>query len=405
MFKPKTLKIDLEFLETRCLLNGDIFSSSLLVSGPKIDHAFVAQTLSFEMVRTDSPAGNFNKVVIDLNGAVLENNVVFPAATFFPYNEIELSPLVANRQNPYSTFSLELSNSSSAKAFSSDPKQNLDFQILVLTDQQFINILPGANLTAESDPFNKGPIEEETPPSSPINSFPIQIVAFQLSKRSISESFIPEENTSSPRLNPITLDQVSPVKDQGSAPPKFRDVTTVSLPQAIGKEDHLSSPNLQPANASSVNGTPLRSVCLGLADSTVLNLGGQDPEIQLRSSEGAGVGFSRGENGFESRGSSTDSVLTNSSTIIDEAFSYPSLMTDILPFDLVSLETSIKDFFDHLDRLGQKISKNQINILYASGLMAVGAMLVWEIARRNARTVASDPVPYLAKSIPYSDYR
>src|SRR5271166_5037026 len=79
--------------------------------------------------------------------------------------------------------------------------------------------------------------------------------------------------------------------------------------------------------------------------------------------------------------------------------------SDLLTFEFTTLETSIKDFFDQMDRLGKEISKNQIDLLYASGVVAVGAMLACEIARRKLQNPECPPVPFLARSLPYRDYR
>jgi hypothetical protein len=82
-----------------------------------------------------------------------------------------------------------------------------------------------------------------------------------------------------------------------------------------------------------------------------------------------------------------------------------ALLTNVLPVDVASLESSIKDFFDQIDHAGLKLSESQLGLLFSSGTLAVAAMLALEIARRQ---VQRHPAPALTPrregSIPYSDY-
>ena len=80
------------------------------------------------------------------------------------------------------------------------------------------------------------------------------------------------------------------------------------------------------------------------------------------------------------------------------------LVTSVLPFDIASLESSIKDFFDQVNQAGFKLSAGHVNLLFSSTVVALAATLAVEVSRRKTSQPAQAPALELASTIPYSDY-
>ncbi len=87
-----------------------------------------------------------------------------------------------------------------------------------------------------------------------------------------------------------------------------------------------------------------------------------------------------------------------------EALPLFPMVTSVMPFDIASLETSIKDFFDQVNQAGLKLSAGHVNFLFSAGVVAVAAALAFELSRRKSSTPAQAPALELASTIPYSDY-
>jgi hypothetical protein len=80
-----------------------------------------------------------------------------------------------------------------------------------------------------------------------------------------------------------------------------------------------------------------------------------------------------------------------------------NVLTNILPADFSGLDHAVNDFFRQVDKLGVKLTSQHMSLLYATGLMAGAATAALEIGRRRMKT----PVPVVAlqrpDSLPYSD--
>jgi hypothetical protein len=109
---------------------------------------------------------------------------------------------------------------------------------------------------------------------------------------------------------------------------------------------------------------------------------------------------------FEASPSFTSPSAGRESYYLDSVLTPPApLLTNILPVDVASLESSIRDFFEHIDHAGAKLSESQISVLFSASSVAVAAMLALEIARRNVQQSAVPALtPRREGSIPYSDY-
>jgi hypothetical protein len=69
-------------------------------------------------------------------------------------------------------------------------------------------------------------------------------------------------------------------------------------------------------------------------------------------------------------------------------FALPSsslLLSTVLPIDVAAMQSSVKDFFDQIDKLGVRLSEGQIDLLYSTGLMTAATVLALEIVRRQRR--------------------
>jgi hypothetical protein len=111
-------------------------------------------------------------------------------------------------------------------------------------------------------------------------------------------------------------------------------------------------------------------------------------------------------NTVEASPSLASSYLGRESYYLDSALPPPApLLTNILPVDVASLESSIRDFFEQIDHAGVKLSQSQMSVLFSASSVAVAAMLALEIARRNVLQAAVPALtPRCEGSVPYSDY-
>jgi hypothetical protein len=83
---------------------------------------------------------------------------------------------------------------------------------------------------------------------------------------------------------------------------------------------------------------------------------------------------------------------------------YAALLSDVLPVDFSTLESSIKEFFDQIDQLGLTLTEGQIDLLFTSGIVAVGAAVALEFSRRQLQPSGLPALPPGHGRLPYSDY-
>jgi hypothetical protein len=81
-----------------------------------------------------------------------------------------------------------------------------------------------------------------------------------------------------------------------------------------------------------------------------------------------------------------------------------ALLTNVLSVDFASLDSSVKSFFDQIDRIGVKLSESHVNLLFASGIVAAAGALAVEIARRKMQPAVPTVTLQREGSIPYSDF-
>jgi hypothetical protein len=83
---------------------------------------------------------------------------------------------------------------------------------------------------------------------------------------------------------------------------------------------------------------------------------------------------------------------------------YSSLLTDILPVDFSGLDTTIREFLEPVERLGQTLIEGHVDLVFAAGLLAVGSVVVVGMVRRRLQPVAARASLIVEReSIPYSD--
>jgi hypothetical protein len=89
---------------------------------------------------------------------------------------------------------------------------------------------------------------------------------------------------------------------------------------------------------------------------------------------------------------------------LDALLSTPGMpMLGTLPVDLTSLDASIRSFFAQIDAVGERLSSSRLDLWLSVGVMVAGAAAAIEIARRHARTPAPILDPHRERSIPHAD--
>jgi hypothetical protein len=81
---------------------------------------------------------------------------------------------------------------------------------------------------------------------------------------------------------------------------------------------------------------------------------------------------------------------------------YSTVLTDILPIDVSTLESSISVFFEQVESLGSSLRESRFSLLFSASVVAAMAVGL-EVSRRKRKTVT----PTLAlggQGIPYSDW-
>jgi hypothetical protein len=231
-----------------------------------------------------------------------------------------------------------------------------------------------------------------------------QLSALVLARHSSPQTVAVEEDTSPQRLNVASVLPPPPGKDQSSIAGSVRDQSAVVVPNAAAisgaaaREDRLAVAPLaqtQPGNGAGSAPAPAAQL---VYDSSERSSGQEGSAAAMPANQAR---LDRPEPRLSSGGL----IETLSPSVFESALTASAaLVTNVLPVDFASLESSIKSFFDDIDRLGVKLSESHVNLLFSSGMMAVAATLALEIARR--RMQPSVPAVTLQRegSIPYSDY-
>jgi hypothetical protein len=340
--KPNVAGIEIEQLETRCLLNGAGYAAALL--GPA--HASGFDPAAQARLKGSEVAG-FNRVDIHPVHVGAPGRPDGPGGPRGPSGEGHVHPPA-----PFLTFADETIAVSYLPAAASN--QGSDMAPVLLpeyTAQYFPKRTPAAATTVEGEP--------------------------------------PSSKTNAPT---IPLSQAGKGDNTNSA--SVRDANAVIVPKGtpnfpvLAKEDRV------------VTG-PLDSVRSAAADKAQFSLQGYviEPRAAAASTSEARA---QALQQFLAAGTAdmSDAFLGSG----EETASACPLLTGVLPFDFASLEVSIQDFFSQINQAGIKLSESLANLLFSSGVLAVAATLAVEISRRKTAALAQVPALDYVSAIPYSDY-
>ncbi len=91
-------------------------------------------------------------------------------------------------------------------------------------------------------------------------------------------------------------------------------------------------------------------------------------------------------------------------SVVNDSWTPATLVTNALNVDLSSLEGSVRDFFDQVERMGRQLSETQVNMLFSSSVVVAAASVTLELVRRRMRPVAPIVSLQHTGTIPYSDF-
>jgi hypothetical protein len=91
--------------------------------------------------------------------------------------------------------------------------------------------------------------------------------------------------------------------------------------------------------------------------------------------------------------------------VVPSATTPPTVLwTNVFPVDMTALDNTVKDFFEHIDQFGVKLSANQVELLFSSSLALVAAGAAAELIRRKSQARVPALVLRREGTIPYSSY-
>jgi hypothetical protein len=369
--KPNPLGLGFDLLESRCLLNATVFSPYPLghaspdAMGKMAEHTSIASPESrFPYGIEAAPARE--AFVFHTAAPVYSQGLASPQTTLLITGG-DLAPKIIP-----------------GVAEGSIPPQ---FTIFLFTDH-----------SAEPPRYVPRAVEESVPPQVTAN-----VVAEHYGQQTQqAQQTSSVEADSSGERSHLSLAQAPAGKVSISSGPLHEQSAAAlqnATGQTSGKTDHVASPALVSSPAGQLSGKAMAFIGQGTQVTPGGNQNGQDRPPHDKSSDAAGA-VSPAE--LETRLLTLREMLA-SSELEPGFWSSATLVTNILPFDFSSLETSVHDFFDQLDQFGLKLSENHVSLLFSSGIVAAAATLALEFARRRIQAL---PMPTLERAdlIPYSDY-
>jgi hypothetical protein len=369
--KPNPLGLRFDLLEGRCLLNATVFALSPLGQVPP-----------------------------DTIGKMAERTSIVSPESRFPYG-IEAAParepFVFHSQAP--VYSQDLSSPQTTLLITGgELAPRIIPGVLEESIPPQVTIFLFTDHSAEPPRYVPPVVEESVPPLVTAN-----VVAGHYGQQTQQVQQISSvEADSSGERSHLSLAQASQGKVSMSFGP-LHEQSAVAFLSATGqtsaKMDHVASPALVSSPAGQLSGTAMPFIGQGTQGAPLGNPTGQDRQTHDKAVEAA-VATSPAE--LETRLSSVRETFAFSE-LEPGSWSSATLVTNILPFDFSSLETSVRDFFDQLDQFGLKLSENHVSLLFSSGIAAAAATLALEFARRKIQALHM-PTLERADLIPYSDY-
>jgi hypothetical protein len=391
----KSSGLDFELLEGRCLLNGTVLSLTLPVQG---------QTDFVQSVGTQSDDATAQHLVATEHGGdssrLAENQRVDDEVM-----TRVLFPSSFTRDQP----SILSASSALARLYGGDAGAPNEAAVVQGRPSTPKPVLWSPAVTAPVD------VPAAALPTSPNQGpkFVVVVVVAEedplptvLAKRSSPQSVSGEDDPAPARLNVASFSSAG--KDQGniSGP---RDASAALLPnvvpvsQAFTREDRATGtapPQLQPGNAS-VFVTSFIAQGLPAAQFGAPN----GPESVWQENASAMAPALQTRLDMLEPQLMTALAIEPFAAVLEPALpAFSALLTNVLPVDFASLDSSVKSFFEQIDRLGVKLSESNVNLLFASGIIAAATALAVEIGRRKMRPAVPAVTLQRQGSIPYSDY-
>jgi hypothetical protein len=229
-------------------------------------------------------------------------------------------------------------------------------------------------------------------------------------RRPIPQTVIVEEDSGPQRLNAGSAFPPPPAKEQSSIPGPLRDQNGIviqsvaPISQAVVKDDRPGQ--TAPTQSQTGYGYGVTPGSFGQAPQVAQAISPYSPERPGEECPPAALpAFPALPPGPETRRVTLAPLEPLAPSVFESALASSSgLLTNVLPIDFSSLESSIKSFFDQIDHMGVQLSRGQANLLFSSGIMAIAAALALQLARRKMQPPVEAVALQREGSIPYSDY-